>query len=76
MPRVTRLSQAVLRFDDLPDTALLSISDACTLLCRSRASIYRALKQGKLHSVKIGGSRRLSARVIREAAGDLRSLEQ
>jgi excisionase family DNA binding protein len=76
MKQRATLSLAVLRFDLLPDTALLSVADVCTLLGRSRASVYRALRNGDLRSVKIGGSRRVTARAIREAAGHYPCVEQ
>jgi predicted DNA-binding transcriptional regulator AlpA len=35
-------------FDDLPDGALIDISEISALACRSRASIWRDVHQGRL----------------------------
>jgi predicted DNA-binding transcriptional regulator AlpA len=35
-------------FDDLPDTALTDISEISALACRSRASIWRDVHEGRL----------------------------
>jgi predicted DNA-binding transcriptional regulator AlpA len=35
-------------FDDLPDGALIDVSEISALACRSRASIWRDVKEGRL----------------------------
>jgi predicted DNA-binding transcriptional regulator AlpA len=35
-------------FDDLPETALISVHEITALACRSRASIWRDVKAGRL----------------------------
>lgn len=61
------LPAAVSQFDDFPDSALLSITNAGALADRSRASIYRHFTAGELTMVKVGRSTRIRV-------GDLRRL--
>ena len=58
---------AVTNFDKLPDSALLQISDVCTLIGRSRSSVYRHVWAGELDFVKVGQGNRVRV-------GDLRRL--
>lgn len=52
-------------FDAAPDSMLIEIPTACVISRRSRASIYRDVKAGKLPYVKVGHSTRIRV-------GDLR----
>ena len=54
-------------FDQAPDSALVSLNDAGSIASRSRASLYRDNKAGRLPFVKVGGSTRIRV-------GDLRRL--
>lgn len=53
------------QFDSAPETALVSLRDAGSLIDRSRASLYRDHKAGLLPFVKVGKSTRIRV-------GDLR----
>lgn len=55
------------RIADAPDFALISIGDACLLLSRSRSSLYRDFKAGRIQPVKAGCSTRIRV-------GDLRAI--
>lgn len=57
----------VAAFPDKPDEALVSLNTASELLDRSRVSLYRDARDGKLTLVKVGRSTRIRV-------GDLRRL--
>ncbi len=61
------ISVAVSQFDKFPASALVSLSTGGTLLDRSRASLYRDIKAGRLTLVKVGCSSRIKV-------GELRNL--
>mgnify|MGYP003985864137 FL=1 len=42
------VSERIAMFDDLPDGALTDISEISALACRSRASIWRDVHEGRL----------------------------
>ena len=42
------------------ESLLYTIKQAATLLNIGRSSVYNLIDQGKLHSVKVGGSRRIT----------------
>ena len=52
-------------FDSAPDSMLVSIETAGTVLNRSRASIYRHVQAGELSIIKVGCSSRLSVGNLR-----------
>lgn len=60
---------AVQQFDTYPDSALLSIDDACAITGRCRASIYRHFKAGDLTLVKIRNSTRIRVGELRRLIG-------
>jgi len=60
---------AVHQFDDLPDTALISITNAGIVAGRSRCSIYRHVKAGELTIVRVGKSSRLIVGQVRRLIG-------
>ncbi|MFA7271033.1 MAG: hypothetical protein WC073_16985 [Sterolibacterium sp.] len=60
---------AVQQFDDLPDTALISITNAGIVAGRSRCSIYRHVKAGELTIVRVGSSSRLVVGQLRRLIG-------
>lgn len=62
-------STAVQRFDEFPNDALLSITDAGTIAGRSRASIYRHFKSGELTLIKVGSSTRIRVADLRKLIG-------
>lgn len=63
--------QAVLQqFKNLPDEAGVSLPVTGYLINRSRASIYRDVKAGRLEAVKIGGSKRIKVGSIRKLQGE------
>ncbi|MEF8704019.1 MAG: transcriptional regulator [Candidatus Accumulibacter sp. UW26] len=72
-PRTARqqsggIADALRNFDALPDSAAVSLTDASSILAgRSKASLYRDFKAGRLALIKIGRS--TAVRV-----GDLRKL--
>jgi hypothetical protein len=63
----TPRTPAVENLDTLADGALLSLNDVSSILQRSRCSIYRDIRAGRLALVKIGTSSRVRV-------GDLRRL--
>ncbi|WP_374515585.1 helix-turn-helix domain-containing protein [Niveibacterium sp.] len=65
LPTVTK---AVKTFDSLPGSALLSVTDVCTVLQRSRSSIYRDFEAGRLTPVKVGCSTRVRVEDVRRLA--------
>lgn len=60
---------AVQRFDELPNSALISISDSGAIAGRSRASIYRHFRAGELTLVKVGDSTRIRVGELRRLIG-------
>lgn len=42
------LTSAIANFDNLPDSALLDVRTIAVLACRSRASIWRDVRDGRL----------------------------
>lgn len=60
-----KISVAVSQFDKFPASALVSLSTGGTLLDRSRASLYRDIKSGRLTLVKVGCSSRLKVSELR-----------
>lgn len=66
MPTIAKpLSQAVLNFDKLPDSANLPIKDAVVLANRSKPSLYRDAAQGLIRFTKIGHSTRINVGELR-----------
>jgi hypothetical protein len=63
------ISNAVESFDKLPDSALVSITEAQSVTGRSRASIYRHFHAGDLKLVKVGCSTRVRVSDIRKLIG-------
>lgn len=55
--------------DDAPDNYLVSLNEASDLLDRSRVSLYRDVKAGRLRLIKIGNSSRLRLGDIRALIG-------
>jgi hypothetical protein len=56
--------------DDAPDNYLVSLNEAGDLLDRSRVSLYRDIKAGRLRLIKIGNSSRLRLGDIRTLIGE------
>lgn len=52
-------------FDSAPDSMLLDIASASAISTRSRSSLYRDAKAGRLHMVKIGNSTRIRVGELR-----------
>lgn len=63
------LSKAVESFDSLPDSALLTLRDASQICQRSRASLYRDVKNGALNLLKVGCTTRVRAGELRRFIG-------
>jgi len=62
----TALSERVRNFDNLPDDALLDVRDVGTLVSRSRASLWRDVKSGRLpQPIAIGGAKRWRVEDVR-----------
>ena len=59
----------VQQFDHAADSALVSINDAGAIASRSRASLYRDNKAGRLPFVKICGSTRIRVSDLRKLIG-------
>lgn len=55
MPR-SKPYDVIRDFDELPDSMLVDIGIACTVLDRSRSSIYRHFQAGELKKVKVGSA--------------------
>lgn len=64
-----KLSQSVEQFDISPETALVSLTAAGAIASRSRASLYRDNKDGRLPFVKVGGSTRIRVSDLRRLIG-------
>jgi hypothetical protein len=64
-PVSASISAAISQFDQYPDSALVSLETGGTILDRSRASLYRDEKVGRLTFIKIGKSTRLRVGEIR-----------
>lgn len=60
---------AILQFDSAPDSMLVDIPTAMVIINRSRASLYRDFKAGRLTTVKVGNSRRIQVGGIRRMIG-------
>ena len=60
---------AVTGFDTLPGSALLSVTHAAQIIDKSRVSIYRLFKAGKLTLVKVGASSRVRVSDLRRLIG-------
>ncbi|MBQ7178883.1 MAG: helix-turn-helix domain-containing protein, partial [Victivallales bacterium] len=43
----------------------VTVNKACEMLCVSRCKLYRLVKMGKLHLIKIGGTSRISTDEIK-----------
>lgn len=56
----------VTNFSSAPDDSLVSLRTAGHIAARSRASLYRDNKGGKLPFVKVGGSTRVRVRDLRK----------
>lgn len=65
----TKLSKAVESFDSLPDSALLTLRDASLICQRSRASLYRDVKNGALNLLKVGYTTRVQVGELRRFIG-------
>ena len=63
------LPDAIKHFDSSPDGALTSLSTAGIVLDRSRASLYRDIKAGRLTLIKIGNSSRIRVGELRKLMG-------
>ncbi len=63
----TDISKFSTDFDDYSDNLLLTLKEACAIALRSRVSLYRDRKEGRLTFTKVGGSTRIRM-------GDLRAL--
>jgi len=62
----TALSERVRNFDNLPDDALLDVRDVGILASRSRASLWRDVKSGRLpQPIAIGGAKRWRVEDVR-----------
>jgi excisionase family DNA binding protein len=58
-----------------PDKLLLRVEEAAQVLSVGRTRVYALIGSGELRSVKIGGSRRVPAAVLREYVERLSDLE-
>ena len=61
-----QLSKSVEQFDASPETALVSLTDGGAIASRSRASLYRDNKAGRLPFVKVCGSTRIRVSDLRK----------
>ncbi len=68
-PVAATISTAVSQFDSFPDSALVSLATSGAILDRSRASLYRDSKAGRLTFIKIGNSTRIKVGNIRALMG-------
>lgn len=48
----------------MPDTELLTVAETCRRLAISRSTLYELFRNGRLVSVKIGRSRRVSTAAL------------
>ena len=62
---------AVEKFHSYSPSVLIDITDACAILHRSRASIYRHFKSGELTLVKVGSSSRIRVGELRRLIGEV-----
>jgi excisionase family DNA binding protein len=53
------------------ESLLYTIKQAATLLNIGRSSVYNLMDQGKLHSVKVGGSRRITRHALTKYVEEL-----
>ena len=65
----TTLSKAIESFDSLPNSALLTLKDASQICQRSRASLYRDVKNGALNLLKVGCTTRVRVGELRRFMG-------
>lgn len=54
--------------NNITGDGLERIGDAARFLCVSRSLVYKLIARGVLPSVRIGGSRRVPVRAVRELA--------
>lgn len=66
--KANEIPEPVRHFDDLPDSALVTIRTTEIMLGRSRASIYRDFQSGHLTLRKVGDSSRVTVGEIRKRA--------
>lgn len=57
------------QFDRAPDTALVSLAAASVIASRSRASLYRDHKAGRLPFIKVASSTRIRVADLRKLIG-------
>jgi hypothetical protein len=67
--KTPKISTRAAQFDQLPGSAALSLNDASTLADRSRPSLYRDIKAGRLKAFKIGFTTRVTAGELRRYLG-------
>lgn len=60
---------AVSQFEQSPDTALIDLASAGIIARRSRASLYRDNKAGRLEFKKVGNSTRIPVGSLRKLIG-------
>lgn len=65
--KAQKLAEQVALFDSLPSNARVALPLVCALLGRSRASIYRDVREGRIPAPEKAG-----LRSIRWKAGDVR----
>jgi len=53
------------------ESILYTVKQAATLLNIGRSSVYNLIEQGKLTSVKVGGSRRITRQALFKYVEDL-----
>lgn len=61
--------KALEQFDNMPDTALVSLATASAVASRSRASLYRDHEAGRLPFKKVGSSTRIKVADLRRFIG-------
>lgn len=67
---MNRKTQATLeQFDHAPGSALVSLNSASVIASRSRASLYRDNKAGRLPFVKVASSTRIRIADLRKLIG-------
>jgi len=68
-----RLKRILMRFDDLPDDAVIDIRVVAAVLNRSPSSIWRDVANGRMPKpIKIGGSTRFAIGNVRAIARGVR----
>ena len=58
------------------DQLLYTIDETAEILCSSRTSVYRLIKSGRLMSVKVSGSRRVTRQAIERFVASLEKQSQ